>query len=95
MEHCDSHEQLIVDIATIKERTIAIDDRINGSIDDIKKHIEHGQAWRIGICGVAVGLVLQTVALAFMWGRLVNTVEFNTRRLNIIEDLHRIDESKK
>jgi hypothetical protein len=85
-------ESLEIAIARVEEKVVAIDKRINGSIDDIKKHIEHGQAWRIAIVGVSVGLVLQTIALAFMWGKLVNTVEFNTRRLNIIEDLHRVQE---
>ena len=73
-EHCPQHEELFGLVSRIDERTIAIDRRINGSIDDIEKHIERGTSWRIGILGVAVGLIIQVIAFAYMYGQVCQKV---------------------
>ncbi len=71
---CDQHEKLFGLVSRIDERTISIDKRINGSIDDIEKHIERGTSWRIGILGVAVGLIIQVIAFAYMYGQICQKV---------------------
>lgn len=88
MDYCQDHIEIVKGIEVIKERVITIDKRINGSIDDIQKHIEHGQGWRAGIIGVALMVIIQTLILASMWGRLCKTVEVNSERVKAIEDLH-------
>jgi hypothetical protein len=86
--HCPEHDDLLVTITRIDTTLLNVDKRINGSIDDIKKHIEHGQAWRMGIIGVAAMVIIQTLVLSSMWGKLVRTVEVNTGRIDGLEDLH-------
>ena len=85
MEHECNKE---ADIEVIKTTVINLDKRINGSIDDIEKHISSGKGWRVGIVGVAVMIIIQTITLASMWGRLCRTVEVNTVRIFDLEVLH-------
>jgi hypothetical protein len=87
-EFCKDHITLVADIAVIKTTTEAIDKRINGSIDDIHDHIKAGSNWRLGIVGVGVMVIIQTLALSFMWGQLCRTVEINSGRITAMEDLH-------
>lgn len=69
-EYCKDHLEMYGTICRIDETTQSLDKRINGSIDDIRKHIEHGQAWRVGIIGVGAMLVVQIIAFAYMQGQL-------------------------
>ena len=62
------------DIGYIKATVEAIDKRINGSIDDIQRHITNGQKWRITIMTVALALILNVVAFAYMYGQLCQKV---------------------
>ena len=85
---CDGHIKLCEDIATIKQKVIAIDTRINGSIDQIEKHIEHGDKWRMTIAGVAVTLILVIVGGLMKFTRDEKQIEVNTVRVDKLEDLH-------
>jgi hypothetical protein len=87
-EFCKDHINLMSGVVRIEEKVVAIDKRINGSIDDIHDHIKAGIAYRIGIISVAAMLVIQTITLAFMWGQLCRTVEVNSGRIAAIENLH-------
>jgi hypothetical protein len=75
-----------------KTKIDALDKRINGSINDIEKHIERGSAWRIAIVCSAVGwiiaLAIQVAGFCYMWGQLTKMVEINTGRISAIEILH-------
>ena len=77
--------ELKTEIAVIKNTILGLDKRINGSINDIEKHIERGSSWRLAISGVAVGLVLQVVFFAYVYGCLNRQVMVNTDRLSCIE----------
>lgn len=68
-------------LARIEERVVNIDKRINGSIDDIKQHIEHGVRWRLAITSVAVSLVLSIISGVFAYGKLCGLVEDNTQEI--------------
>ena len=68
-------------LARIEEKVIAIDKRINGSIDDIKTHIEHGIRWRLAIAGVAVSLLLSIMSGVYAYGKLCGLVEDNTQEI--------------
>lgn len=87
MDTCAQHEQLFSDTQVIKERVINLDKRINGSIDAIEKHISTGVAWRMGIIGVAAMMIIQSLILASMWGRICRTVEINSGRIGELEAL--------
>lgn len=88
-EFCDGHIQLCEDIAIIKTTTSNLDKRINGSIDDIKHHIESGSAWRMSIVGLALTLILtvgvQVGAFLYLWGQISKQVEVNTARIYDLE----------
>ena len=71
-------------LARIEERQIAIDKRINGSIDDIHDHIKAGDRWRAIIIGIAVSVVIQIVAFSYIYGNLSKTVCVNERILQRI-----------
>jgi hypothetical protein len=92
MDYCDQHINFAENIAQIKEKVFSIDKRINGSIDDITKHIEHGQAWRIAIVGnfvtIFVLVAVQVGIFLFLWGQLTHQVMINTDRITQVENLH-------
>lgn len=94
MEQCEEHTELVSNIAVIKNTVINLDKRINGSIDAIEKHIQRGVAYRIGIISVGAMFILQTLILASMWGRLCKTVEVDTKRIDILEEIHPRNESE-
>ena len=68
-------------LARIEERLISVDKRINGSIDEIKTHIEHGNRWRLAIAGVAFSLLLSIISGVFAYGKLCGLVEDNTQEI--------------
>lgn len=80
-ERRKNYPQIIERLARIEERQIAIDDRINGSIDAIKEHIDHGHRWRTAIIGIFVAIIIQVVTFAYVYGNLAKTVSINERTL--------------
>lgn len=62
------------DVASTKATVIAMDRRINGSIDDFVNHIEHGHKWRATIVTVATVVVLEVIAFSFMFGKVSEAV---------------------
>ena len=74
------------DIAVIKTTVVVMDKRINGSIEDIEKHMERGTSWRIAIAGTIVGLIIQIVFFAYLFGNINRQVCVNTERLDRIEN---------
>ena len=56
--------------ARLEERQVAIDKRINGSIDDIKIHIEHGGKWRLAVVGAVVILLINIGTGLYQYGRI-------------------------
>jgi hypothetical protein len=68
-------------LARIEERLLAVDMRINGSIDDIEKHIDRGHWWRTAIIGVCFTIVVQVVAFSHYYGRLCEKVDYITKQV--------------
>ena len=81
------YPDLLTRLARIEEKIIAVDKRINGSIEEIEKHIEHGQAWRLAIIGVAGLLIFQSLVFASMWGKLCSAVDRNSSLLDKIIEI--------
>jgi hypothetical protein len=86
MRYCEGHIELIATVSRIEERLIAVDKRINGSIDDITKHIEHGSKWRLAIVGLALGLILFTIKTIDAQARINQLVEINTEKWHQLEN---------
>ena len=73
--------QLCIDTAVIKEKIIAVDKRINGSIDDFERHISHGVKWRIAITVVAIGLVASCLVGAVSYGEMRQSIKNNVEEI--------------
>ena len=81
IERRKDYPQITERLARIEERQVAIDNRINGSIDDIKEHINASVKWRAYIVGIIVSIVVQAVLFAYTFGNLNKTVSVNERIL--------------
>lgn len=81
------YPDLLTRLARIEEKIIAVDKRINGSIEEIEKHIEHGRSWRVAIIGVAGMVIIQSFLFASMWGKLCNMVDRNSSLLDKIIEI--------
>ena len=68
---------LCEDVAAIKQRVVALDDRVNGSIDDIHNHIKSGQGWRTTIMVIAFSFVVHLISFSYLYGRTSRIVEEN------------------
>jgi hypothetical protein len=68
-------------LARIEEKVGAIEKTINGNINDIKTHIEHGNRWRLAIAGIAASLLLSIMSGVFAYGKLCGLVEDNTQEI--------------
>ena len=93
MQHCDAHTELVTTLARIEERLIAVDKRINGSIDDIKHHIENSRSRNLAII-VAFISVFATVFWQYgdakqETGSIKKQVEINTQRWDKL--IHKIN----
>jgi hypothetical protein len=85
IRYCDNHIDLMQTVARIEERLIAVDKRINGSIDSIEKHIEHGSKWRLTIATIGIGLLVTIFTRFWGWAKFEKQIEINTGRLDKIE----------
>lgn len=76
---------LCEDTAEIKAVTVGLDKRINGTLNQMADHINQGAKWRTLIVSIALGLVINIVAFAYMYGQLVQAVKHNTKALVQLE----------
>jgi len=83
--YCDGHLEFSNTLVRIEERQIAIDRRINGSIDAVEKHIEHGTKWRLAIVVAFIGLVGVFLGSIKGLGKAEKQIEVNTGRLDRLE----------
>lgn len=84
MQQCESHIEIVSTLARIEERLIAVDKRINGSIDDIKHHIENSRSRNLAIVLTFISAFL-TIFFTYgnakqEYGKLEQQVEVNTGR---------------
>jgi hypothetical protein len=82
MEHCPEHEKTMELLHKIDKTTSELSVRVNGSITDIEKHIQSGQAWRISIASIAAGWIISIITVAFVLGGMNNQITVNTERWN-------------
>jgi hypothetical protein len=90
-----SHEELMeriselhTSVAVNTEATKNLDKRINGALDGIAKHIDHGERWRASIIAIIATLLIN-IATSIWWASaLGKVVEINTARITKLEDLH-------
>lgn len=88
METCADHADMMVKVAVIETSVKNTEKTITQSLKSVADHIQSGQAWRVGIVGVACMVIIQSLILASMWGRLCRTVEVNSDRIVVLEELH-------
>ena len=83
--YCAGHFGFSTSLARIEERLISVDKRINGSIDDITKHIEHGAKWRLTICGLVLGFAIFIFNVVVTQAKTNKLVEINTEKWKVLE----------
>ena len=64
-----------------------LDRRINGSLHEMEKHMDVGNAWRTAIVGMIVTIFLQVITFAYLWGGLTTTVSSQEKRMGNIETI--------
>jgi len=79
---CSGHMEFSNTLCRIEERLIAIDRRVNGSIDAFEHHIENSRPRNIAIISVLVTVFIFLFTLAINLGRSDKQIEVNTARLN-------------
>ena len=80
-DFCSGHMEFSNTLCRIEERLIAVDKRINGTIDDVKTHIENSRPRNIAIAGVLVTVFIFLFTLAINLGRSDKQIEVNTKIL--------------
>ena len=80
MQFCEGHLNLMTALARIEERQIAMDLRINGTIDDIKQHIGNSRPRNIAICVALVTVFIFIYNQAVNLGENRRQIEVNTKR---------------
>jgi hypothetical protein len=77
--YCEGHQELREIMIRVEERQIAMDKRINGTVDDIKSHINNSRPRNIAIIGVAVTIFIWVFNIAVEAGATRKQVEVNTK----------------
>ena len=73
--------KLCEDASETKTELRSLSKRINGSLDDFVKHIQHGTKWRVFIAGTAVTLVVYIVLCAFSYGKQTEIIKSNQKAI--------------
>ena len=71
-------------LVRIEERVININKRINGSVDDIRNHIEQGSRWRVVIASMVAMFLLSIISGIYAYGKLCSIVEDNTKEIQLL-----------
>jgi len=79
--YCDGHQELREIAIRTEERIIAMDKRINGTVDDVKVHIENSRPRNIAIASILITVFIFLFTLAVNVGRTDKQVEVNTKIL--------------
>ena len=84
---CEGHLTLCEDMAIVKttvinldKNIIAMDKRINGSVNDMKKHMEGSKSRNLTIALSFIGVVLFLFNLSASLGESKRQLEINTKR---------------
>jgi len=84
--YCDGHIALCEDMAIVKTTVLNLDKRINGSIDDIKTHIDNSRPRNIAIIGAAITIFIFLFNMAMSLGENKKQIEINAKQLEQIKD---------
>ncbi len=79
--YCGGHLEFSNTLVRIEERLIAVDRRINGTIDEVKHHIENSRGRNIAIGTALVTIVIFLINFSYGLGQTKKQVEVNTVRL--------------
>lgn len=83
--YCDGHQELREIMIRVEERQIAMDKRINGTVEDIKTHINNSRPRNIALIGLAITVFIFIFNMAISLGENHRQIEVNTGRLKVIE----------
>lgn len=75
---CEGHITLCEDIAIVKTTVLNLDKRINGTIDDVKTHINNSRPRNIAIIGVAITIFIFLFNMAVSLGENHRQIQINT-----------------
>jgi hypothetical protein len=78
--YSDGHQELRDTMIRVEERIIAMDKRVNGTVDEIKIHIENSRPRNIAIAGVAISIFVWLFNIAIEMGANKKQIEINTQR---------------
>jgi hypothetical protein len=78
--YCDGHQELREIAIRTEERIISMDKRINGTVDEVKTHIENSRPRNIAIAGVALTIFIWLFNIAIDLGANKKMIEINTQR---------------
>lgn len=78
--HCAGHQELRDTVIRIEERLIAVDKRINGSINAIEKHIDNSRPRNIAIAGLVITIFIFIYNMAISLGENKRQVDINSQR---------------
>ena len=82
---CCLHEE---DWGALKATVTRLDERINGSLNSISKHMDDGIVWRGTIIGLVFTGVIQVIGFAYLYGDLQRQVQINTQRWDRYLEAH-------
>jgi len=82
--YCDGHLEFSNTLARIEERLIAVDRRINGTMDEIKHHIENSRPRNIALIGALLTIVIFLINFSYGLGQTKKQIEINTVKLEKI-----------
>ena len=68
----------------------SLDRRINGSLHEMEKHMDVGNAWRMAILGIIVTIAIQIITFAYLWGGMTAIVDTITRKWEVLEPEHKM-----
>uniref|UniRef100_A0A6M3L9K1 Uncharacterized protein n=1 Tax=viral metagenome TaxID=1070528 RepID=A0A6M3L9K1_9ZZZZ len=79
--YCRGHLEFSNTLVRIEERLIAVDRRINGTIDDVKHHIENSRPRNIALIGALLTIVIFLINFSYGLGQNQKQIAVNTIKL--------------
>ena len=80
-QFCGGHLEFSNTLVRIEERLIAVDKRINGTIDDVTHHIENSRPRNIALIGTLVTILIFLINFSYGLGQTKKQIEVNTVKL--------------
>lgn len=89
---CEGHLEFATTLARIEEKVnstdktvIAVDKRINGSIDDLRHHINNSRGRNLAIALFILGLIISAFSFARDIGKNEQQIKVNTEHLGRLQ----------